>query len=301
MVHISRNETKKVVEKAIGKKSLKEIIEFVGKKKPSLWGKFKGSTHLSDNIITVIYKDLSGEGNATVFKCCKRWLGNSVRSLAHNVKQIRPVLAKWGTTKIIVGDKKIWNEKAEGVEREGPTKRVNLWMDSSDFAVRGTSKKRKKDEYYSFKLKSLGRRFQFIFDGNSVVRSLWGGYSPKLHDSQWCEANKQTLVKDFKGGVIIADEHYRKFSKQIKSPKFVTPERETGSAQTNNPNNLSINIKEKMERNKKVRTVRARVEHPFAIMEKKFKILSKKFADGPEQLDHLVTFAAGVLNVLNDK
>jgi len=38
------------------------------------------------------------------------------------------------------------------------------------------------------------------------------------------------------------------------------------------------------------------VELPFAILEKKFKVLGKKFAEGEDQLDHLVTFAVGVHN-----
>ncbi len=301
MVYISRNAAKKDVEKAIGKKTLKEIIAFIEKDKPSLWGKVKGNSHLEDNVIATIYKDVCGEGNAYMFKACKQWIGNSMRSLAFNVKKIRPLLAKWGTSKISTKDKKLWNKIAKGVVREGCTERVNLWMDSTDFAVRGTSKKRKKDNYHSFKLNCLGRRYHFIFDGKGITRGFWGGYSPKIYDSEWCESNRQTLERDFKGGVIIADQHYEKIYKQMKSPRFVTPQKETQEPQTNNPNDRTPNTKEKIERNKLVRRVRARVEHPFAIMEKKFKILSKKFADGAEQLDYLVTFATGVLNVLNDK
>ena len=186
------------------------------------------------------------------------------------------------------------------MEREGPTKHVNLWMDSTDFAVRGTSSKGKKDDYHSYKLNSLGRRYQFILDGKMVVRALWGGYSPKIHDSNWCEANRQTLERDFKGGVIIADQHFEKISNMMKAPRFITPQKVSEPPQTDNPDDMRPEVREKLERNKKVRQVRARVELAFGILEKKFKILSKKFADGPAQLDHLVTFAAGVLNTLHD-
>ena len=86
----------------------------------------------------------------------------------------------------------------------------------------------------------------------------------------------------------------------MKAPRFITPQKVSEPPQTDNPDDMRPEVREKLERNKKVRQVRARVELAFGILEKKFKILSKKFADGPAQLDHLVTFAAGVLNTLHD-
>ena len=159
MVHISRIEAQKEVKKAIGKKAFDSVLAYVKTKKPSLWGKFKRSTHLEDSVIVTILKDVNGMGNSALFEATKRWVGNSVRSLAENVKRVRPLLARWGRKQIETGNKTLWKENAEGVEREGPTKHVNLWMDSTDFAVRGTSSKGKKDDYHSYKLNSLGRRY----------------------------------------------------------------------------------------------------------------------------------------------
>jgi len=75
----------------------------------------------------------------------------------------------------------------------------------------------------------------------------------------------------------------------------------SSKVRTNAQDDLAQITKAEIERNKLVREVSATVEHYFAIMEKKFTIFSKKFADGSRQLDYLVTFAAGVLSVLNDK
>ena len=65
------------------------------------------------------------------------------------------------------------------METNEATEGANLRMDSADFAVWGRSKKKAKDPYHSFKLNTLARRYQFIFDGKGIVRGLWEVTHPR--------------------------------------------------------------------------------------------------------------------------
>ena len=116
--------------------------------------------------------------------------------------------------------------------------------------------KKAKNRYHSFKLNCLSRRYQFIFDGKGIVKGLWGGYSPNINDSLWCEANRQTLERDFEGGVIIANQDYQKFMRTIDSPRFITPVRVTSQVRTNGPQDISQNSEEQKRLNRLIREVR---------------------------------------------
>lgn len=218
-------------------------------------------------------------------------LGPSCITPKHSVRS----LPNGGADQVIIGEQNDWEEAAEGTDRKGPTKDVNLWMDSTDFALRGPCEDGKKDQYHSYKLDSKGR-YQGIMDSNTRFRALYGGYSPKVHDSQFCEINKHSIKKDFKGGVIVADQHYQKFGRTCSDPKFVTPVRSPNKKKKKKKTDITVTTEEIKKKNEQIRAVRAKVELPFAILEKKFKVLGKKFAEGEDQLDHLVTFAVGVHN-----
>jgi len=61
-------------------------------KQPLLWGNEKKSSHLEDNTLLMIYKDVSGLGNLALYTATKSWIRNSQRCLAYNIKKLRPVL-----------------------------------------------------------------------------------------------------------------------------------------------------------------------------------------------------------------
>ena len=135
-----------------------------------------------------------------------------------------------------------------------------------------------------------------MFDGKTKCRGLWGGYSPKIYDSNWCEVNKRVLETTFKGATIISDQHYEAFSKKAKSLTIITPSPEKKKAMTNLPHHQVSPTNKQIARNKRIRTLRARVENPFGKIDKKCKSLTKPWKEAPEQLDALVYFAFGILN-----
>jgi len=61
---------------------------------------------------------VSGVGNRTLWKATKWWLGNSERSVAHNVKVLQRYLARWGRDQISAGNVNMWNQNAREMERQ---------------------------------------------------------------------------------------------------------------------------------------------------------------------------------------
>ena len=105
--------------------------------------------------------------------------GFSHNSLNHKVHEMRGILRDWGKKQIAIGDASIWNRNAKSLTKVKDLEKVNLWMDSTDVPLttpKGTSKK---DRNWSYKCNKLGRRFQLIFDGKSICRRAFGGYSPR--------------------------------------------------------------------------------------------------------------------------
>jgi len=189
-----------------------------------------------------------------------------------------------------------WNKYSLVTRKPKELKDVNLWMDSTDFALKTPKDTPKTDGYWSYKCNKLGRRFQAVFDGKTKCRGLYGGYSPKVYDSHWCEVNSRELETTFKGATIIADQHYESYSKTAKKLTVITPTVERKKPMTNRSYDNVPLTKKQIERNKKIRKLRARVENPFGKIDKKWKALTRPWKEEPEQLDDLVFFAFGVLN-----
>lgn len=300
MPKTSREYIKKHVIRSLGgSDSYSRILKYVKKKSPSLWAKEKNEYFLENNLILTIYKDTVGIGYKKIIDENKDWIGFSHNSLNHNVQQMRLVLADWGKKQIKIGDESLWNRNAKSISKIKELSSVNLWMDSTDVPLttpRGTSKK---DRYWSYKCNKLGRRFQLIFDGKSICRGLYGGYSPKVHDSTWCEVNRTLLQSRYRKGVIISDCHYDSISKSNKDPIFICPKPNVPIELPKTSENDSIPLIKDIKRNKQIRNLRAKVENPFAQIKNKFKALSKPFKEGPEQQGALFCFAVGLHNHLN--
>jgi hypothetical protein len=293
---ISWNGLKRIVNRAIGEDLMREIHTYCGDKEIKLWGQSKDTYYMKKNLYLCIYKDMMNVGYLQLYSKIKSWYSNSHKSLAHNIKQFRKILYGWGIKQIHHGTLSEWRNISKSVKKVKALSSVNLWMDSTDYALVGKSDKLKKDPYWSFKKNSMGRRYQAIFDAAGRVRGLWGGYSPKIIDNQWVEMNKHTLKEKFDGSTIIADGHYYASRKKVDGITFVVPTPKTVKKQTNNADDSTKLTKEQQTLNKQIRNLRARVELPFGIIHNKFKALSKTFRDNADQLDYLVFYAFGIYN-----
>jgi hypothetical protein len=185
---------------------------------------------------------------------------------------------------------------AEQTIRTKPVDKANLLIDSTDFALRGQTENKKKDAYFSFKLNSLGRRYQMVMRLDQRIIFLRGGFSPKIYDSLWMETNKIDIKTNLTGGIIVGDCHYRAAKDHIDGVQFITPTLEPPKRTKNSSSDQTTLAKEKKSENLTIRSLRSRVEAPFGSIKSKFKALGKKFTEGDKQLDYAVTFAVGVFN-----
>lgn len=298
MPRLQRKDIESDVRKKVGgKDTLEGILKFVDEKRLALWGKIQRDDFIRTNTLLCLYKDLNGKGYVDLAKQTQLWSQISHNSLEHNTELIRPVLAQWGKKQIILGTLPKWNAAMADIKRPKIVSKANLLIDSTDFPLttpRGTDKK--KALYWSYKCKSLGRRFQAIFDGHMRCRAIFGGYSPKIRDSTWCEARKDTLETSFKGAVFVGDCHYAPVEGMNDVVTFITPTPSKGNTSTNNPDDdFGLTELQKKE-NLQIRKLRARVENPFGQIDKKWISLTKRWREKPAQLDHLVYFAFGLYN-----
>ena len=95
--------------------------------------------------------------------------------------------------------------------------------------------------------------------------------------------------------MILGDTHYNS-KERFRGVKFLCKFPPPKKSKTRREADVDVLTKKQKLFNERLGKLRARVEHPFGIMEKKFKALSTPFMDGKDQLDNLVFFAAGVLN-----
>jgi hypothetical protein len=293
---LSKSTLKKVVSQKIGKNILKEIVEYVKDNEMNLWGIKKGEDFMEIDVNLCIYKDIHNIGYLTFWKQIKDWYGNSHKSLCYNTKKIRKILKKWAISVQDIFDLETWNNRSKMVAKVKELKRVNLWMDSSDFALKGKHRSLTKNIDWSYKLSSIGKRFQCIFDAQGRCISIWGGYSPKIIDSQWVEINKDQLSKDFKGSCIIADGHYFASRNLVEGVRFITPVPETVKNVPEDVQQYFGITKKDKELNKKIRNLRARVENPFGQIKNKFRSLGGTFKEDEKQLDFLVHYAIAIHN-----
>ncbi len=291
----SKQEVYKKVQKVIGKEAMRHTKRFLETNKPKLWGRDKSGDFLDRCLNLAIYKYVENIGYKQLDADTKEWNKLSHHSITENTHRITDKLALWGENQIIAGDKEIWEKHMEGVSRRSTVADVNLFVDSTDYAIEGRFKKAKDEPYYSKKVGGLARRFMLVCDGRGVVRGLWGGYSPKMRDNNFLESHRQTFQRLFKGGVILGDTHFNTKAK-LRGFKIVAPVDPFTQIRTVKKGDKIKLKKADLQHNNRVAKLRARVEHPFGHLCKKFKALGKPFADGDVQLDNLVTFGFGVLN-----
>lgn len=293
---ISLKSIKQSTVKTIKKEPMEEILEHIKDIEIDLWGVEQPKDYRSKNVYICIYRYIHKIGYLNLWKQISSWYKNSHESLMHNCQIILTELGKWGRSWILLGELSEWKEAAKGVRIPKGINPVNLWMDSSDFALKGKSKKLRKNELWSYKLNSLGNRYQFVFDANLKALAIWGGYSPKISDSQWVVSHKEELSEIFNGATIIADCGYYSSRNTVEGVTFETPIPGTVKVKEKTNRNYAHLTSKQNTKNKQIRNLRARVENPFGQIKNKFKSLGTTFMENSKLLDSLVIFAFAIYN-----
>ena len=295
----TRRQVKVEVCKRVKDEVITSLTSFVRRQNPALWGMKRSRTFVGDLVLVTLYKDLFAIGYHTLCGEVKVWLPLAERTMRHNMKELRRLFSKWAEERIKRGNLPEWKEAARGLKFSKELKGVCLWMDSSNFPLIGKEGASRKKRTWSFKLNGPGRRYMVLMDGEGKVRSIWGGYSPKVYDGDFLELNKKWLEKKLEGATVVADTHFEWGSKHLEHVDFKTPipqprgRRKLTSDRVKIPKKLTH---EQEKYNTHVYSAQSRVENPFGRMEAKVDALTKPWREGKTQLDYLVLLAAALIN-----
>ena len=172
-------------------------------------------------------------------------------------------MAAWGKEQITLGKVEDWKQASVRCTFKDPVKNANLFMDSSDFRLKGKCNTSRKDSKWSFKCNSPDQRYMFLQDSRTVIKKIWGGYSPKVYDGDFLSINQNWIEENLNEAEILADFHFKNGEKLFKNVKFHVPTPNPSRGITGDSSGLSTLTKEQRRRNKNIRAARSRVEILF--------------------------------------
>lgn len=205
---------------------------------------------------------------------------------------VRLELRRWSKSIIVPQEHGRLARLAIRAKRPKPCENVVLWIDSSDFRVKGKRSLSKKKQYYAKKLKSPGRRWVMITNVKGQVQWISNWNLPTTYDSHIVAENSKVIKKLFSGLTIVGDHHFRAVSTQLKKITLITPKSRAGRRKKVNgmlvPRELSP---EDEAINEVISMVRGKVEAPYGWVKARFSALSKPFYENGNQHDCLIRHA----------
>lgn len=285
------------VKRAVGSNIFRDYRDEVASVSSRLWGK-EAPPHFFETMVAAqLFKDLKGIGYDQLFHNIEWTFVTSTHSLRHNIQLIRHRGKNWAKYHIRRGTIEDWQETAASARIDRARfERACLWIDSSDFQTYKRKGLGPKHPEWSYKLNAPGLRFTVISDANGKIVELIGGYSPKVYDADIIKIRKDIFEEHYTNVGFMADGHYRSLKKEFPGITWYVPFPSPTKKQDAQDLATQVLSKERKAYNKAQRNLRARAEHPFAIIKKKWTALSQSFQEGDEQLDAIVWIAFGVYN-----
>ena len=290
------------VERKLSKVVVDDVLSFIEQRHPILWGIQQPYDFIQAITLLTLYHDLEMIGYVRLVSMINLDFEISDKSLRHNACKIRLLLFEWGESKVIEGDQDTWTATSINVSHPKSLKPPILWVDSTDVPLEHKRGMGTKSPDWSFKLNKPGQRFMVLSDGLGFVRKVWGGYSPKVHDSQfmallvdWCEEHLEHVT-------LVGDQHFEPLKHRWPTITFYTPYKTPPESKDSfTLSGISMLIKAQEVHNARVRRLRSRVERPFAWIKSTFASLRIPFAEAKEQQECLVWFAIGCFNVFHSQ
>jgi len=218
----------------------------------------------------------------------------SNNSMEHNTNLTRELLYDWAKLHILLGKFQEWKHAARNCDFAAEVLDTNLWLDSTDISIERRPDRGPSSRHWSGKLGRPGSRFMVLQDAHATILKIWGGYSPKVYDSDFLEVEKVFFEEKLEDGVIIADNHFSGGKKLFKKPKFYTnfaerPKKRPRDA-SSDLEDLTLDTKKQRKFNVGHSHARARVERPFGHLKVKFEALDVPWAGELHQLTCLVFY-----------
>jgi hypothetical protein len=128
-------------------------------------------------------------------------------------------------------------------------------------------------------------------DGMTRIRKLFDGYSPKVYDGEFLALKKDWMEEHLKNAVIIGDTHFAYGRDHFTDLKFCIPWAKSGrKLGKNKEKTIETLTKEQQSFNNEVRAARSRVESPFGLFERRWKILQEPWNESEDQLNAFTFF-----------
>lgn len=286
---------KEKVHKRVHEKIVEDCYSFMKKSQIKLIARKKNSRMFDKKLLYLaIYKDCYNIGYKTLHKE-QKIVQIGERSLREDIKRIREVLSKWGETKIDCGELPAWRRSFKNVKVPKALGDIHLIVDSSDFTISGKLKTDTGSKDWSYKNNGPAQRYMVFVDGNNIIRKIFGGYSPKIYDSDLLKIVKNEIERDFKDSVILGDNHFKKANEYLDTIEILT----NFSQNENISKKINKLTKEQTTHNNNVSKVRKCIESVFGLIKRKFECF-ECFFEGKDEQDKVFKFACGVHNVTMD-
>jgi len=147
----SYRDVRATVVEAIGSDALIVMQNYVENQKPSLWGAQKPRDFTARSVTIALFKDIENVGFKKMKNDFSSWYFGQDKSLCHNQKVIRELLAEWGQKQVKLGKKEDWLVARDNASLPALVSDAALWMDDCDFRLEGRRKVSKKDSSWSYK------------------------------------------------------------------------------------------------------------------------------------------------------
>lgn len=286
------------VQSKLSPRVIASMLRFLQEQRLPFWSEEQNvRTFVKQNLLLTLYKDLYNVGFQKVLREFDVGFVLSNRSFQHNTSLIRTALKQWSLQHIVFGDRESWIGAARRVSKGKEFSTGLLWIDSTDFATQRIAGEGKSSAFWSYKENHFGRRFMFVRDGRGKIIKIWGGYSPKVYDSDFLAIQQEFFQEKFKDVGLFADQHFEYAQRMFGDVTIFTPVKKPASRKKSKSGEGTAKLTKQQEAyNHRLRAIRARVETPFGWMKQKFESLAHPWAGASEQLDCLVFIASAVYN-----
>ena len=271
----SPHNVRNLVREKLPRELTEELIRFAQANEPKIWGRDYSPEHLPTWCYIALFHLLCRKSYVVLAaQLINFGFPLNPRTIEHNCRVLLQVFARWSKAQVKLGKPADWDQAAAGAMNHVQEflRKVRLWIDSSDFSLaRRKDWRSKKGGQWSYKNNRPAQRYMMFSDGLGQVRLLWGGYSPKVYDSDALKAFLKGR-KRFKKIALIGDGHFVAAAKFFKKEfTIIAPTAEQDILDGTNKAarfSLPTNAEDKM--NEAIRHLRARVEGPFGSIKRRF-------------------------------
>ena len=286
----------------IGVGLLKTIMRGVQITADKLWGTERPRNFVLGMVLITLYKDMTATSYRELRKEVAGWAHLSNEAIQHNVKKCRLALRKWAKGVLAPQTSAKLTRMAAKSNRPEGLEGVVLWVDSTDFPIKGKRSVHKDKTKWSHKLGRPGRRWVSICNVKGQTQWVSPPYLPTVYDGDILISNAGTLDSLFPKLEMVGDNHFRKASPLLKKLTLHTNITKAGRPRMVNGKKIPVTLTPEEERwNEKISLVRGKIEAPYGWVKRVFLCLSCPFYESEKQHDCVVRVAFACHRLIKGK